>query len=69
MDKKLEKHVLRVKWLNVFRLMMTGLSLGLLMLTPAFNEFANKTRVEPGYGGECIIFLIPLLFMLWTLDL
>ena len=36
------------------------------MMIPTFNRIANQTRIEPGYGGECLVWLIPsLLYFLF----
>ncbi len=34
-----------------------------LILTPVFNNVANSIREVGGYGGECFIFLMPMLFL------
>lgn len=33
----------------------------LLLLTPWFNEMVNQSRTVPGFGGECVIWLMPIL--------
>ena len=37
------------------------LSLVLFILTPYFNHLATLERGYKAYGGECIIFILPLL--------
>lgn len=32
----------------------------LIVMTPTFNKIANTTREIPGYGGECLVWLLPL---------
>lgn len=31
----------------------------LILLTPALNKCVNQTRNEPGFGGECIAWMMP----------
>lgn len=33
----------------------------LLILTPKFNAMANESRTVNGFGGECLIWTIPML--------
>ena len=33
----------------------------LMILTPKFNEMVNFTRTTPGIGGECFVWLFPML--------
>ena len=68
MSEKLERYLKRVKWLNCIRLVCVGSAICLLMLTPALNELANKSRVENGYGGECLLWAFPILILIFTLD-
>ncbi|WP_346698621.1 hypothetical protein [Thomasclavelia spiroformis] len=35
------------------------LTIGLLLATPKLNEAVNQTRKEPGFGGECIAWMMP----------
>lgn len=51
MHKKIDK----LKVATVFSTMV------LIVMTPAFNKIANATREIPGYGGECLVWLLPLL--------
>ena len=41
------------------KLFTVALTIGLLLATPKLNEFANQTRKEPGFGGECIAWMMP----------
>ena len=34
----------------------------LLLATPLFNYHANQNREVAGFGGECLVFTLPLLF-------
>ena len=43
---------LKYKWTVVFTTI-------LIVLTPTFNRLVNATRTENGYGGECLIWMIP----------
>ena len=49
------------------KIITVGLTIALILAIPSFNEFANATRQEPGFGGECIMWMLPgLLYMLYT---
>lgn len=43
------------------------LTIFLFFAVPNLNKYANKSRRDPGYGGECIMWLMPgLLYTLGT---
>lgn len=41
--------------------MLKTASIAILILTPVLNMVANATRNVPGIGGECLLWIFPLL--------
>lgn len=43
-----------------------ALTFALLLMIPMLNDYANLSRPEPKYGGECIMWMLPgLLYLLF----
>lgn len=40
----------------------------LLAMTPWFVDIVNETRAVNGFGGECLIWLFPLLISMFLMD-
>ncbi|MCI9094214.1 MAG: hypothetical protein HFF36_10600 [Coprobacillus sp.] len=57
---------MKQKKLDKLKVITLSLTVVLIMMIPTFNRIANQTRNEPGYGGECLAWIIPsLLYFLF----
>lgn len=50
-----------MKKLRIDRIAMVVSTIVLVCLTPALNSWANTMRPEAGLGGECLMWLMPVL--------
>ena len=44
---------------NAAMAITVGATIALLLIIPQMHEYANSFRNEPGWGGECIAWLLP----------
>ena len=62
-----KKRRLNIRHLAIVLLVV--ISAVILLCTPMLNNLANASRPEPGYGGECLMWMFPLsgiMFLEWN---
>lgn len=45
----------------IIKKIVVAITLVLLILTPSMNRLANESRGVNGFGGECLIWAVPML--------
>lgn len=57
----------KINWWNVGIILMVLAIIIILAFTPAMHRYANEYRhqfgIENGYGGECMVWAYPLIYL------